>query len=99
MWYKDGRRLYRSTRVSILTSGDLVIPHTRRHDSGLYTCEAVNEQGVDMASSYVTVGDYTSGCADGSAHGLRGHKHLQACNGTWQGHVRSARSPCAKGWR
>ena len=37
------------------TPGDLLVTRTRRSDTGLYTCEAINEEGIDMASSYVSV--------------------------------------------
>ncbi|XP_012937902.1 delta-like protein 4, partial [Aplysia californica] len=100
LWYKDGRRLASgNSRISVLSSGDLLVTLARRSDTGLYTCEAINEEGIDTASSYVSVAEYTSGCADDSTDGLHMHSDIQACAGEWKGHVKSAKSLCARGWR
>lgn len=36
-------------------TGDLLVTLARKSDTGLYTCEVINEEGVDMASSFVSV--------------------------------------------
>lgn len=43
--------------------------------------------------------EYSSGCADGTTDGLHMHKEIQACSGTWNGHVKYGKILCAKGWR
>ncbi|KAK6185279.1 hypothetical protein SNE40_007547 [Patella caerulea] len=99
-WYKDGTQLSEeNSRISVLSSGDLIVTLARKSDSGLYTCEVINEEGIDMASSYVVVAEYDSGCADGTTEGLHIHKNIHACGGSWKGHVRRGRSLCRKGWR
>ncbi|XP_059173767.1 neurogenic locus notch homolog protein 1-like [Physella acuta] len=99
-WYKDGRTLSPGNgRISILSSGELLVTLARKSDTGLYTCEAINEEGIDTASSFVQVAEYTSGCADGTTDGLQMHRDIQACQGAWEGHVRLGKSLCTKGWR
>ncbi|GFO02599.1 von Willebrand factor d and egf domain-containing protein [Plakobranchus ocellatus] len=99
-WYKNGRRLTsEDARISVLSSGDLLVTLSRPSDSGLYTCEVTNDHGMDMANSYVSVIESKSGCADGTSAGLRSHGDVQACSGIWKGHVRNAKSLCDKGWR
>lgn len=98
-WYRNGKQIPRNnSRFSILTSFDLLVTMARPPDTGLYSCEVVNNQGIDMASSFVTVRDYTSGCADKKTEGLHNYKNIHACKGKWEGHVKRARWLCAKGW-
>lgn len=40
---------------SFIFSADLMVTLARPSDTGLYSCEVTNNQGVDMASSFVTV--------------------------------------------
>ncbi|RUS86330.1 hypothetical protein EGW08_005915, partial [Elysia chlorotica] len=98
-WYKNGRRISKAdSRISVLYSGDLLITLSRESDTGLYTCEVTNDHGMDIANSYVSVTDNKSGCADGARSPLM-HKSVHACQGTWKGHVRNAKSLCGKGWK
>ncbi|GFS10709.1 von Willebrand factor D and EGF domain-containing protein [Elysia marginata] len=99
-WYKNGRRLDNGNpRVSILYSGDLLVTLSRASDSGLYTCEASNDYGMDIANSYVNVAEHKSGCAGGARKGSLRHRNVQACPGVWKGHVRNAKSLCGQGWK
>ncbi|CAG5131589.1 unnamed protein product, partial [Candidula unifasciata] len=99
-WYRDGRKVTSETyRISVLSSGDLLVTLAKRSDTGLYTCEAINEHGIDMASSYVSITEHSSGCADGTTDGLHMYPDIQACSGAWKGHVKYGKSLCAKGWR
>ncbi|XP_076438682.1 uncharacterized protein LOC143277659 [Babylonia areolata] len=99
-WYKNGQQMSTSNpRISVLSSGDLLVTLARKSDTGLYTCEVINEEGFDIASSYVTVAEYTSGCADDSTEGLHLHRNIHACAGRWEGHVRHGRQLCTRGWR
>ncbi|CAI9717186.1 hemicentin-1-like [Octopus vulgaris] len=98
-WYRNGKQITKNnSRFSILTSSDLMVTLARPSDTGLYSCEVTNNQGVDMASSFVTVRDYISGCADKNTEGLHNYKNIHACKGKWDGHVKRARWLCAKGW-
>lgn len=56
-WYKDGSKIggSHSSRISVLTSGDLLVTLTRRSDSGQYSCEVINEEGIDIAHTQVFV--------------------------------------------
>ncbi|KAL8616567.1 hypothetical protein ACOMHN_036599 [Nucella lapillus] len=101
-WYRNGRQLMTAShnpRISLLSSGDLLVTLARKSDTGLYTCEVINEEGFDIASSYVTVSEYTSGCADDNTEGLHLHRNIHACAGSWEGHVRQGRRLCRRGWR
>ncbi|KAK7109342.1 uncharacterized protein [Littorina saxatilis] len=99
-WYKNGEQMPAdSPRASVLSSGDLLVTLARKSDTALYTCEVINEEGFDMASSYVTVTEYSSGCADDSTEGLHLYRDIQACSGQWEGHVRLGKTLCKKGWR
>ncbi|XP_064602176.1 uncharacterized protein LOC135468071 [Liolophura sinensis] len=99
LWYKDGKQLpHNNSRLSVLSSGDLLVTLSRTADSGLYTCEVINSEGIDTATSHVKVTDYSSGCSDGSTEGLLRHRDVHACAGRWSGHVKRARHLCAKGW-
>ncbi|OWF50963.1 Titin [Mizuhopecten yessoensis] len=99
-WYKDGTQITKaSKRIQILSSGDLLVTMARRSDSGLYSCEVINSEGVDMASSIVVIREHLSGCRDGSTEGLGTHEYVHACAGKWAGHVRKGRSLCRKGWK
>ena len=42
--------------------------------------------------------DHPSGCSDGTTDGLEEYENIQACAGSWRGHVKRARNLCAKGW-
>ncbi|KAK3590143.1 hypothetical protein CHS0354_041195 [Potamilus streckersoni] len=98
-WYKDGRKIPTSkSRISVLTSGDLLVTSARKSDSGLYSCEVINEEGIDMASSHVIVKERSSGCRDGSTEGLNSHSDIHACSGVWKGHVKRGKLLCQKGW-
>ncbi|XP_025093186.1 hemicentin-1-like [Pomacea canaliculata] len=99
-WYKDGQQLSSNNlRTTALSSGDLLVTLARKSDTGLYTCEVINEEGVDMASSFVSVLEYTSGCADDSTEGLHLFRDIHACAGRWEGHVRNGKALCKRGWR
>ncbi|KAK7483221.1 hypothetical protein BaRGS_00025514 [Batillaria attramentaria] len=99
-WYRNGQQMATDNpRTSVLSSGDLLVTLARKSDTGLYTCEVINEEGFDMASSHVTVAEYTSGCADGTTEGLHLYRDLHACGGRWEGHVRQGKSLCKRGWR
>ncbi|XP_041370878.1 hemicentin-1-like [Gigantopelta aegis] len=99
-WYKDGVQMSSDNpRISVLSSGDLLVTLARKSDTGLYTCEVINEEGIDMASSYVMVAEYSSGCKDGSTEGLHLHRDIHACAGKWKGHVRHGKALCRRGWR
>lgn len=101
-WYKDGRQISDGgrSRVSVLSSGDLLFTLAKRSDTGLYSCEVVNEHGMDMASTKVIIEDPDqSGCRRGSSDGIALHRDVHACKGRWEGHVRKGRSLCQRGWR
>ncbi|XP_046542735.1 hemicentin-1-like [Haliotis rubra] len=99
-WYKDGVQMAKNNqRISVLSSGDLLVTLAKKSDTGLYTCEVINEEGIDMASSYVVVSEYSSGCADGTTEGLHMHRDVHACAGEWKGHVKNGKSLCQNGWR
>nr|XP_022288617.1 hemicentin-1-like [Crassostrea virginica]XP_022288618.1 hemicentin-1-like [Crassostrea virginica] len=100
-WYKDGRQISDqvNSRVSVLSTGDLLFTLPKRSDTGLYSCEVVNEHGMDMASTKVVIEESSSGCRDGSTEGLSIHRDVHACKGKWEGHVKKGRSLCQKGWR
>ncbi|KAL5021870.1 hypothetical protein ScPMuIL_001025 [Solemya velum] len=100
VWYKDGTQLpANNQRISVLSSGDLLVTLAKKSDTGLYSCEVINEEGIDMASSRVTVREYASGCRDGSTDGLGMHRDIHACSGKWNGHIKRGKSLCRKGWR
>ncbi|KAK3094428.1 hypothetical protein FSP39_001668 [Pinctada imbricata] len=99
-WYKDGREIRSNRRIQALSSGDLLVTLAKPSDSGLYSCEVINEAGMDVASSQVVVKAHSSGCRDGSTDGLNIHRDVHACTGSWEGHVKKARKTlCQRGWR
>lgn len=100
-WYKDGRQITATGkgRVSIVSTGDLLFTLPKKSDTGLYSCEVVNEHGMDMASTKVVIKGSDSGCRDGSTEGFAIHKDVHACKGKWEGHVKKGRGLCQRGWR
>ncbi|XP_052770328.1 uncharacterized protein LOC128210189 [Mya arenaria] len=100
-WYKDGAKLpnERHSRVSTLLSGDLLVTLSKHSDSGQYTCEVINEEGIDIAHTQVFVKDHDSGCRDDTTDGLLMHRDIHACQGQWKGHVKEGESLCKRGWR
>jgi hypothetical protein len=56
-WYKDGSKIggSRNSRISVLTNGDLLVTLTRKSDSGQYSCEVINEEGIDIAHTQVFI--------------------------------------------
>ncbi|XP_071168481.1 uncharacterized protein [Mytilus edulis] len=99
-WYKDGTQIpVTNNRIQTLPSGDLLVTLAKKSDTGLYSCEVINTEGMDMASSQVIVREYSSGCKDGTTEGLDLHRDVHACSGKWEGHVRKGKSLCKKGWK
>lgn len=100
-WYKDGSKIggSRNSRISVLTNGDLLVTLTKKSDSGQYSCEVINEEGIDIAHSQVFVKDHDSGCEDGTTEGLEMHSDIHACAGRWKGHVKHGSMLCGRGWR
>ncbi|KAL4232359.1 hypothetical protein ACF0H5_009928 [Mactra antiquata] len=99
-WYKDGSKIDSSyySRVSVMSNGDLLITMARRSDTGQYSCEVINEEGIDVAHTQVFVKAYDSGCLDKSTEALGVHKYIHACSGEWKGHVKFGSTLCSPGW-
>ncbi|KAH3788483.1 uncharacterized protein LOC127842965 [Dreissena polymorpha] len=99
-WYKDGSKIpeLANSRVSVLLSGDLLVTLARRSDSGHYSCEVINEEGIDIGHTQVNVKDHDSGCADDTTDGLLMHRDIHACEGNWTGHVKKGGALCKQGW-
>ena len=68
--------------------GYLLLSEVQPLDSGQYSCVVSNSHGTASSVGKVLVTDYTSGCADGTTDGLEQYDVINACNGTWSGHVK-----------
>lgn len=99
-WYKDGSKIEGGTnsRVAVFSNGDLLVTVARKSDSGQYSCEVINDEGIDIAHTQVFVREHDSGCEDGSTEGLSMHENIHACAGVWKGHVKHGNTLCARGW-
>ena len=54
-WLKDQKPLNVGDRVVIYADGDLVINGLKEEDTGVYTCEATNDKGMDQKYAAVEV--------------------------------------------
>ena len=55
VWRKEGRPLYQDDAVTIETNGTLIIQRSKVDHLGEYSCVAVSEKGVAMATIYIQV--------------------------------------------
>ena len=69
-WYKDDTRLNATNHVLMTPDGELLIKGLVARDGGVYTCEALNDLGMDRKEVKIKVLELTTN-APVSGNGLK----------------------------